>query len=65
MWYVIKRMTEHGFSLALKTEVVCLTKETIALFLPVQIGETMVLSKPAVKYLSIMLDTKISFFEQI
>lgn len=44
---------------------VFLTKEMVAIVLSIQIGETIVLTKPAVKYLGIMLDTKISFFEQI
>lgn len=60
MQRVSKWLAECGLSLASeKTEIVVLTA------LPIQVGENMVLSKTAVKYLGIMTDTKIVFFEQI
>ena len=59
-------MTAHGFNLALeKTEVVILTRRRIPTLRPISIGELTIESKPAVKYLGLMLDSKMSFFEQI
>lgn len=53
---------EHGFSVVLeKTVVVALTKKRIPTVLPIQVGEIIVLSKPAVKYLGSMIDTKMGF----
>lgn len=59
-------MAAHGLTLALsKTEVVVLTKKRIPTILPVRVGEEIVVSKPAAKYLGVMIDSKLSFFEQI
>lgn len=52
MWRVGRWISEHGFSLALeKTKVVVLTKGRVP---TVQVGEIMVFSKPAIKYIVIM-----------
>lgn len=55
-------MPDHGFSVALeKNKVVLLTKKRATTVLVIQVGET----KLAGKYLIIMIDTKMSFYEQI
>lgn len=59
-------MTEHGLSLALsKTEIVILTKKRINTILPLRVGEVTVRTKPAAKYLGLMIDCKLNFWEQI
>lgn len=59
-------MDEHGLSLALsKTEIVILTRKRIATIIPMRVGEEIIQTKPAAKYLGIMIDTKTSFWEQI
>lgn len=59
-------MTNHGLSLALmKTGIVVLTKSRINTVLPFHVGGEIVTSKPAVKYLGITIDNKMTFWEQI
>lgn len=59
-------MPEYGFSLGLeKSEIVVLSKERLPTVHPIQVAETIFLSKPAVKYLDIVTNTKMRFFEQI
>lgn len=48
-----------------KTEVIVFTTERVFALLPIQVSEVMVLSKPDMKYLRIMVDTRMSFFERI
>lgn len=66
MLTVLDWMSAHGLSLALqKTEVVVLTKKRIPTIVPVRVGGEVVTTKPATKYLGLMIDTKLSFSEQI
>lgn len=59
-------MEGHGLSLALnKTEIVVLTKRRINITLPMRVNDVDVVTKPVVKYLGIMVDSKLNFFEQI
>lgn len=59
-------IAEHGPSLVLeKTECVILTKGRVPTILPFQVGETMILSVPTVNYLGMMIESKMSFLEQI
>ena len=44
-----------------KTEVVILTKKRIPTILPVRVGDVIVETKPVAKYLSVLIDTKMSF----
>ena len=63
---ITRWMDEHGLTLATsKTEVVLFTRKRIPTIIPIQVGGTEVWTKPAAKYLGIMLDTKITFWEQI
>lgn len=63
---IVAWMDEHGLSLALsKTEIVVLTKRRIETILPLRVGETEVISKPAVKYLGVLVDCNLRFFDQI
>lgn len=59
-------MSAHRIALALnKTEIAILTKKRIQPALPMWVGEEVIETKPAVKYLGITIDSKLSFFEQI
>lgn len=59
-------MGDHGLSLALnKTEIVIITKKRINTLMPMHVGNEVVASKPAARYLGVMVDTKLSFWEQI
>ena len=59
-------MAAHGLSLAIsKTEIVVLTKKRIPTVFPVQIGDVQLETKPAAKYLGVMIDNKLSFGEQV
>ena len=59
-------MVSHGEMLAFsKTEVVVLTKKRIPSIISVRVGDEVVESKPAVKYLAVMINSKLSFFEHI
>jgi len=59
-------MRDHGLSLALgKTEIVVLTKKRIPKIFPIRVGNLEVETKPAAKYLGVMIDCKMSFSEQI
>ena len=59
-------MRVHGLSLALnKTEIVVLTKKQIPTIFPVQVGGVKLETKPAANYLGVMVDSKLSFGEQI
>lgn len=63
---VLAWMTKHGLTLALnKTEIVVLTKKRISTPIPIRIVQEVIPSKPAVKYLGIMIDKNISFARQI
>lgn len=66
MLLVSNWMTSHGLSLALqKTEVVLLTKKHIPTEFSIRVGEELLTTKPAVKYLGLMVDCRASFNEQI
>ena len=57
-------MEEHGLSLATeKTEMVLLTRRRIPTITQFVVGEKAIISKPAVKYLGVHLDTKLSYWE--
>ena len=59
-------MTDHGLKLAAdKTEIVLIIKRHIPKILPLQVGEETVHTKAAIKYLGILLDTKLTFWPQI
>ena len=59
-------MSERGLELALtKTEIVLLTKKRIPRLFPVQVGEVTAGTKAAIRYLGVMLDTKLTFWDQI
>jgi hypothetical protein len=59
-------MSEHGLSIALqKTEIVILTKKRMQASLPMWVGDEVVETKPAAKYLGLVIDSKMTFFEQI
>lgn len=67
---VMRRVNEwmrvHGLSLALaKTEIVVLTKSRIQTIMPMMVGEEQVETKTAAKYLGVMIDSKLTFGEQI
>lgn len=50
-------MTDHGLSLVLrKTEIVILTKKRMNAILPLRVREETVVTKPAAKYLGVMID---------
>lgn len=58
-------MESSGLELALnKTEVVVLTKQRIRSNITVRVGEETIVSKSAVKYLGVMIDTKLSFLSR-
>lgn len=59
-------MASHGLALALaKTEIVILTKRRINTILPLMVGEERVETKPAAKYLGVMIDSKLTFGKQL
>lgn len=59
-------MQDHGLSLAIsKTEIVVLTKKRIPRIFPVRIGNAQIETKPAAKYLGVMVDSRMTFGEQI
>lgn len=59
-------MDEHSLSLAMaKTELVFFTRKRVQTILRAQVGDTLIDSKPAVRYLGVMLDSKINFGEHI
>src|SRR5579871_5479162 len=61
-------MMDHGLQLALqKTDIVILTKRRIPTCLTMKVDTTgtEVQAKPAVKYLGVMLDVKLTFWPQI
>lgn len=63
---VIGWMSDHGLSIALqKTEIVILTKKRIQTSLPMWIGDEVVETTPTAKYLGLVIDSKMTFFEQI
>lgn len=56
----------HGLSLATeKTEIVLLTRKRIPTITDFQVGVDVISSKPAVKYLGVHLDTKLSYWVHI
>lgn len=56
----------HGLSLAKeKTEIVLLTRRRIPTIVEMRVGEETVLTKKAVKYLGLHIDTKLTYWEQI
>ena len=59
-------MEEHGFSLAAaKAEIVMFTRKQIDTVIPIRIDEhTDIETKKFVKYLGIILDTKLNYWEQ-
>lgn len=59
-------MEEHGLMLALsKTEIVVLTKSRMDTIVPLRVGEAQITTRPAVKYLGVLVDTKLTFWPQI
>lgn len=59
-------MTAHGLALALhKTAIVILSKKRIPTEIPMTVGEEAVQTRRAAKYLGILVDSKLSFFDQI
>lgn len=57
-------MSKHHLALALeKTDIVMLTKKRIPTTIPIAVGEEQVTAKPAVKYLGVLLDTRLNFWE--
>lgn len=59
-------MIAHGLEVAeAKTEIVILTKKRIPRIIPMQVGTETIQTKEAAKYLGIMLDTKLNFWQQI
>lgn len=59
-------MESHGLELAeAKTEIVLLTTKRIPRIIPIQVGAEIIETKMAAKYLGIMLDTKLNFWQQI
>ena len=59
-------MADHGLSLALsKTEIVILTKKRIDTIVPLRVGNEVVQTTRAAKYLGIMVDNKLSWRDQI
>ena len=59
-------MFECGLDLALtETEIVLMTKKRISRLFHVQVDEVTALTKAAIRYLGVMLDTKLTFWDQI
>lgn len=59
-------MADHGLSLAFrKTEIVILTKKRMNTILPLRVGEEIMVTKPATKYLGFMIDCELNFWEKI
>lgn len=59
-------MEEHGLKLAAaKTEIVLFTRKHIETIIPIRIGEDRVETKNNLKYLGVLLDTKLTFMSQI
>ena len=55
-------MLDDGLELAMaKTEIVLLTQKWIPRFFSVHVGDVTAHTKGAVKYLGVMLDTKLTF----
>ena len=66
MYRVRHWILDHRLELAMaKTEVVLLTKNRIPHLFSVQVGHVTAHTKAAVKYLGVMLDTRLTFWEQI
>lgn len=60
------KMEDYGLSLTLsKTQTVVLSKKRIQIIVPLRLGNETIESKPATKYLGIMVDTKLNFWEQV
>ena len=59
-------MFERGLELMLtKTEIVLLTKKRIPRLFPVKFSEVTAGTKAAIRYLGVMLDTKLTFWNQL
>ena len=59
-------MANHGLSLALsKTEIVILTKKRIDTVVPLRVGDVVIQSTRAAKYLGVMVDNKLTWRDQI
>ena len=59
-------MEDHGLQLAAaKTEIVLFTRKHIETIIPICIGEDRILAKENLKYLGVLLDTKLTFMAQI
>lgn len=59
-------MNKHGLELAAaKTEIVILTKKRIPTIIPIEVGVETIQTKEAAKYLGIILDTKLNYWQQI
>ena len=66
MCRVRRWMLDHGLELAMaKTEIVLITKKRILRLFSVRIGDVTAHTKAAVKYLRVMLDMRLTFWEQI
>lgn len=48
-----------------KTEILVLTKRRIQRIIPMRFGDLEIETKPAVKYLGVMINSKMSFSKQI
>lgn len=59
-------MSDHGLELAAnKTEIVMITRKRIPTIIPMQVVTDEIMTSPAVKYLGITLDTKLTFGQHI
>ncbi|XP_055387405.1 uncharacterized protein LOC129616010 [Condylostylus longicornis] len=59
-------MRQHGLELATaKTEIVMITKRRMRTIVPMQVGLDIVKTKSAAKYLGVILDTRLNFWQQI
>lgn len=59
-------MEDHGLMLATeKTEIVLLTRRRIPTILEIQVGSETIITKEAVKYLGVRLDTKLTYWQHI
>lgn len=59
-------MHSHGLTLAvIKTELVVITKKRILIIMIIRVGDEVFESEPAFKYIGVITDSKMSFFERM